>query len=953
MPRTGQARSRLQLGWGIALLIALVAGILGSYWLVRRWLRRPAPIPERRVHFAPPVEGLTEKEAAARQPDIDLDKMARREHWRFLGRAIWNNLFTFVNIDLFSIGILMLILGSPLSTLGSLFILVMNLFLNVFQEVYTKIKLDRLVRSLRPQATVIREGQIKSIDPVRIAPGDMLVVGPGDEILVDGEIVGDDQILVEESPAGDDGGQALKQSGDPVYAGSYCLDGRAVYRCSQVDPSRLVTVGGGVEILSGEPTPLESLIQVVLRALFGLVILFSVLLLLDATLFKLRLFTPAYREAFSIIFGIAPTSLFFILVVQYGVGALRVANQGALAYRSQSIESLANVSVLCLGLGSLLSGVQVRLLPVPGRPGPPPLSENLVRRALGDCVHSQPTDTPADSALAEALPGVRRTPVETAPFFSLHGWYAMTFNDPDLRGTFVIGESEVLAPYLAQPETEAAPSRGVQDTLAGTLRGLSRLPRRLGRGAGQVEVEADTPRITPAEPAEPGNGTPMPDLLSEEEPEPSRLERFGDWLERTIGPREEMPEAPSDEPEPADLAAWLFAYLPDVAPLYDQNGGALLPANLIPLTGVSVAETARPEARQTIRAFNDAGVSVKILASENPTRAAGTAKALGLEFKQAAVVSGDTLAGLDRQGFAETVREATVFADLSRTQKANILTFLRKQGEYVAMVGDSPSDVPAMRQANLKVALRSGSQAALTETDIVLLKDSLEALPRVLVTAQRLVSGILDTFKLYLSQLSMQLLLILVVALLQLGHYPYNPTQAGVISAFTIAFPVIFLAIWSYPSIVSEESIRRQLIRFVIPVAVTLSILALVVFAWFVTRTKDPDYAQLGVTYALLAAGWLRLLFVQPPTPFWVGGAELRGDRRVIWLVVGTILFFTFIMSFPLLREWLFFDLLDSVPDYLAVALAVALWAVGLRAIWRARLMEPVVNRFSRRPSAS
>ena len=105
-----------------------------------------------------------------------------------------------------------------------------------------------------------------------------------------------------------------------------------------------------------------------------------------------------------------------------------------------------------------------------------------MRRALGDCVHSLPTYTPADSALAEALPGVRRTPVETAPFFSLHGWYAMTFNDPDLRGTFVIGEPDVLAPFLAKEEAPAAPGRGAQHTLTGALRGLRRLPRWLGRG---------------------------------------------------------------------------------------------------------------------------------------------------------------------------------------------------------------------------------------------------------------------------------------------------------------------------------------------------------------------------------------------------------------------------------------------------------------------------------------
>jgi cation-transporting ATPase E len=254
-----------------------------------------------------------------------------------------------------------------------------------------------------------------------------------------------------------------------------------------------------------------------------------------------------------------------------------------------------------------------------------------------------------------------------------------------------------------------------------------------------------------------------------------------------------------------------------------------------------------------------------------------------------------------------------------------------------------------MRRANLRLALRSGSQAAVMAADIVLLKESLEVLPKVLKTSQRLVNGVLDTFKLYLSQVSMQLLLILIVAILGLGQYPYNATQAGVVSVLTIAFPVVLLAIWSPPSVVSAESIRRQLARFVIPVAFTLSILSLLVYAWLMPRNGDVAYAQLCVTYALLGAGWLRLLFVLPPTPAWAGGAEVVGDRRVIWLVLGMVLLFLLILSLPLLSELLYVGWLDSAGDYLVLALAVALWALGLRAIWRARVMEPVVDRFAQR----
>ena len=77
------------------------------------------------------------------------------------------------------------------------------------------------------------------------------------------------------------------------------------------------------------------------------------------------------------------------------------------------------------------------------------------------------------------------------------------------------------------------------------------------------------------------------------------------------------------------------------------------------------------------------------------------------------------------------------------------------------MVGSDTVDVPAMRQANLRVALRNSAQAALKLTDIVLLEDSLSALPHVMLTGQRLVNGILDVLRLYLSQTIAQLLLIL------------------------------------------------------------------------------------------------------------------------------------------------------------------------------------------------
>jgi hypothetical protein len=95
-------------------------------------------------------------------------------------------------------------------------------------------------------------------------------------------------------------------------------------------------------------------------------------------------------------------------------------------------------------------------------------------------------------------------------------------------------------------------------------------------------------------------------------------------------------------------------------------------------------------------------------------------------------------------------------------------------------------------------------------------------------------------------------------------------------------------------------------------------------------------------------AGWLLLFFLQPPSRLWVGGAPLRGDKRLYILVAIMVTLFVLVLSVPIFQVWFKVTWLPYLTDYLIVALFVAIWAFLLSVIWRLRLIETIANIFAR-----
>jgi magnesium-transporting ATPase (P-type) len=892
---------------------------------------------------------LSQEEAEARRVegqsnDIQLEPpRTSSEIWR-------ENVFSIFNLNLLGLAIAIWVLGKPFDALVTVGVLLLNIGLNVGQELLAKRKLDELLVLTGPKGAVIRDGKLRFVDPDEIVVGDAMVVGPGDYVLVDGEVLGDGQITVDESLLTGEAGAVTKRTGDMVYAGSYCVTGRAAYEAQKIGAERLVAkLASEAKSATRQLTELQRLMDLILRVLLALVAGFVILVLAEYRLFRSAVLDEAYLNVLSVIFGIAPAGLFFGVVVGYAVGARDMARKGALVHRSWAVESLAYVNVLCFGTTGTLTGTEVHLDyidPPSDREG---LEEDRIQRILADYAYSTAaTSSPIFRSLSDAMAGNRRPVLDEAPFLSLYGWSAIAFDDVDLLGTYVLGDPDTLRQNLVvditapQPETgpgeegEETPKSSIWKRLRSRAGGLLRRSENVSEN-GVTSDGIDDQSFLVADDRREAGGSQVADeeqqatnsiTSGEETRQPSAFRRLFNRAQRLVGRSPEPSEEDKAKETATEQLVLVFAYRPDVTPLQDGGGRARLPVDLVPLCFVRLSEEIRPEARETVKAFTEAGVDVKILSSDHPDTVATTALALGLgedEEMPLRAVSGRDLDPVAESKFVRTVEQTTVFGDLTPQLKGEVVRALRGRGRYVAMVGSGADDVSTLMQADLAIA------------------DSLEGLGGVLRGGERIVNGTLNILKLNLTQITYIVLVLVAISALNIGLI-YHPSQASIIALATLTVPAVALSFWAPAKALPEGGLAASLARFVLPAAATTTVAALVVSLVFQTRTQDVAYAQVAVTYTLTACGLVLFVFVQPPTRAWMFGQATTFDRRPAF--VAAVLMVLFLLLAPTRLAEMFFKLtaLREPTHYLFVGVVVVVWALSLLLVWRTRLLARYFN---------
>jgi Ca2+-transporting ATPase len=653
---------------------------------------------------------------------------------RGLGSKVRGQLADPLVIVLLVAAALTLITGDTADTIVIMVVVVVNTAAGVIQE----IRADRAVEALghlsAPTARVVRDGVDSVIPAADVVVGDLIVLGAGDIVPADAELVEAHALQVDESALTGESVPVEMAGRATVRAGTVVTRGRGYAEVTGTGArSALGQIATVLETAGGGRTPLQRRLAQLGRALA------TVAVAVCAVVFALGVARGESLElmivtAISLVVAAVPESLPIVATLALAMGARRMARHSALVRRLPAVETLGSVTVLATDkTGTLTTGrMSVEQLWVPNASSAPSVRDGAYGDQELSLIHAGVLCNDADLVRdADRADGWTRVgdPTETA-----------LLELAEERGV-VRAELTTRFPRLAEIPFDSSRRR----MTTAHRDGESLLV--IVKGAAEVVLERlrDDP----------------PGLVARARAVAADLERSGSRVlvvaTRTV----------------AALPADLSAVETDLR-----------------LVGVfAIADPPRADARLWIDACREAGIRVLVLTGDSPRTASAIAGRVGLAHGPAETAVGAELAA---SGTVDIDR-LRVVARVSAEQKLDIVRALQRRGDIVAMTGDGVNDGPALRQADIGVAMGiRGTEVAKQAADLVLLDDQLSTLVVAVEEGRRVYSNVRRFLRYGLSGGIAELLLMMSGPLVGLP-LPLLPAQILWINMLTHGLPGVAL----------------------------------------------------------------------------------------------------------------------------------------------------------------
>ncbi|MFF7789742.1 HAD-IC family P-type ATPase [Streptomyces sp. NPDC007991] len=733
------------------------------------------------------------------------------------------NVFTRFNAIIGVLWLIMLFVAPIQDSLFG-FVILANTGIGIVQEWRAKKTLDSLALIGEVRPTVRRDGASGQVSTSEIVLDDLIEIGPGDKVVVDGVCAEADGLEIDESLLTGEADPVVKRPGDQLMSGSFVVAGGGAFQATKVGreayAAQLAEEASRFTLVQSE---LRSGISTILKYVTWMMVPTAIGLIISQLFVKENAFDDSLARTVGGIIPMVPEGLVLLTSVAFAIGVIRLGRKQCLVQELPAIEGLARVDTVCLDkTGTLTEGGMdlTELRPLQGS------DETYVRRVLGALGGSDPRPNASLKAIIDAYPAAEDWRCTRAlPFSSARKYSGAAFAEADGdTSTWLLGAPDVLLPDddPALAETGRLNEQGLRVLL------LARVDRDL------------------------------------------------------------------DDPEVAEGAK--------------------------PVALVVLEQRLRPDAAGTLRYFADQDVAAKVISGDNAVSVGAVATRLGLS---GATVDARRLPA-EQDAMARTLDDGTVFGRVTPQQKRTMVGALQSRGHTVAMTGDGVNDVLALKDADIGVAMGSGSEATRAVAQIVLLNNSFATLPSVVAEGRRVIGNITRVATLFLVKTVYSVLLAIMVVCSQV-EYPFLPRHLTLLSTLTIGIPAFFLALAPNKERARPNFVRRVM-RYAIPGGV---VAALATFATYLVARHhytgagalDAETSAATLTLFLISM-WVLAIIARPYTWWRIALVAAMGGAFLLVLVV------------PGLQHFFALKLVGLALPWLAVGVAVVA-AATLELLWR------------------
>jgi len=714
-----------------------------------------------------PDRGLAEAEARGRLERYGANVLPRSRRAGPLARVLHQVTDPLVYVLLAS-GAVTVALGEAVDAAVIFGVVALNTLIGYVQESRAEAALDALRAMTRTQVTAVRDGRARKLASEDLVPGDLVLVEAGDKVPADLRLVRETGLGADESALT---GESVPVDKDEVVLP---LDTPVADRRNMLYSGTLVTsgTGAGVTVATGAQTELGEIHRLVGTAQLPVTpltrkltrfskLLTVVILGLAAVAFAVGLArgekaADMFVAAVALAVGAIPEGLPAAVTITLAIGVSRMARRRAVIRRLPAVETLGSTTVICSDKTGTLTQNQMTVQAVRTPDGQYAVTGAgyLPDGAITDTA-GQAADLTADEALRWCL--LAGAACNDATLEVRDGRAALTGDPTEAALLVSAGKAglDAAGAAAAFPRADVIPFSSERRFMA-TLH-----EHRTGGQAGYVVFAKGA--------AESVLGLCDREMAADGTLRPVRpgaaLRAAGELAAHGL---RVLATAVRQDAGPDGFGAWQAA------------GGAGPAVGPLVYTGLqAMLDPPRPAAAAAVSAARRAGITVKMITGDHAATAAAVAGPLGLldGRRDGDVLTGAELAALPPGEYADAVKRATVFARVAPEQKLRLVEAFQSRGEIVAMTGDGVNDAPALRTADIGVAMgRSGTEVAKEAADMVLTDDDFATIEAA-VEEGRGVFDNLTKFIVWTLPTNMAEGLVILAAILTGTVLPILPTQ--------------------------------------------------------------------------------------------------------------------------------------------------------------------------------